>query len=40
MKYMAGWSYDAYLACPLSIREEIVAVMREEADELEQIRNR
>ena len=39
MKYMA-WGPDDYAACPLSLRDEIIVVMNEEAEQLAEIRNR
>ena len=38
MKWMGGWSTADYDACPLSVRNEIVALIQEEADELERLR--
>lgn len=39
MKWMGGWGPDEYDACPLSLRDEIIACINEEAVELERIRN-
>lgn len=38
MRWMAGWDYDEYVACPLSVRAEILIMMREESEEYERSR--